>query len=349
MTAIKLINKNGKIIGKDPDTGQTVPIELGSDLKVDGALEAETLLGADVLNASENQILVTQGDGSLAAETQAQGPNPYDQAQTFGESDVVVTTTQTEVANGSVKLITNSFDGTTVSRPSDNDSFGRTERRGVGINPNANLGGVRVTISGNTSGASLVELEEADGTQLDTASVSSAGDTAELIASLSSGTKYYIYVSDGGNSYTQGNYTEVDFPYTSADVDMPVAVRGSGSEVLNNVYNISDVTALFRPAKSGNALIEWDRGIPTDIFEWDVATFTESPDGETVDVFVAYSSDGGSTWTRTNSGNPITRNYSLNEDTNITPDVDVRIETELSRSDTTNNPTLDSVYRSWLV
>lgn len=29
MTGIKLVNENGKIVGKDPDTGETVPIELG--------------------------------------------------------------------------------------------------------------------------------------------------------------------------------------------------------------------------------------------------------------------------------------------------------------------------------
>ncbi|MFB6099951.1 MAG: hypothetical protein ABEK16_01640, partial [Candidatus Nanohalobium sp.] len=98
---------------------------------------------------------------------------------------------------------------------------------------------------------------------------------------------------------------------------------------------------------SGTVTLEWS--YPTDLYEWDVATYTRTLDNETVDVFVAYSTDGGSTWTRTNGGSPISRNYSLAKDSNISPSDNVRIEAELSRQNTSNNPTLDSAYRSWYV
>lgn len=325
------------------DANDTLTVSLSDSISVN-TLEAETLLGADVLNASENQILVAQGDGTLSVETQAQGPNPYDQAQSFAESDLAVTTNNTTVSNGVIEIASE-----TATTPDDNSDATTSTKDGVLINPNVSASEVKAVISQNMIGATTAYLvQDSDGAQLDTTDIStlSSGDEFSLSASINSGQDYRLLLDADGSDYTRG-IASTNFPATSANVDIVSGYFDGGAN--DNVsINIKSVT-VGNPPTSGNALIEWDRGIPTDIFEWDVATFTESPDGEAVDVFVAYSADGGSTWQRTNSGDPITRNYSLNEDANITSDVDVRIETELSRADTANNPKLDSAYRSWLV
>jgi hypothetical protein len=124
----------------------------------------------------------------------------------------------------------------------------------------------------------------------------------------------------------------------------------SGSGIAFRTYNStgSDTTVYYDSEEGPKtAIIEWPT--PADVYEWDVATYTHSPNGGTADVFVAYSTDGGSTWSRTNGANAISRNYSLADDPNISPEDGVRIEAELSGADTANNPTLDSVYRSWRV
>lgn len=87
--------------------------------------------------------------------------------------------------------------------------------------------------------------------------------------------------------------------------------------------------------------------MPSLLDDWDVASFQRTLDSETVDVFVAY--NDGSGWSRTNAGDPISKNYDLGADSNISPADDVRFEIELSRADTANNPSLDALYRRYTV
>jgi hypothetical protein len=345
----------------DPAAGEWVSrgdVNLsGNDLSANaidaGSVSAEALLGADVLNASENQILVAQGDGTLAVETQAQGPNPYDQAQTFTESDLNITTTNVEVSNGSIKLLNEEI-GTEATAEPNTTSFSSTDSYGIVINPNTNISGINLEISANTSGATRSRVvRDSDATTLDTVDISalSAENRYDHVVNLSSGTDYRVILDAEGSSMTVGQTENASLPYTSNDIDITSGLNAEfDSTSLGNVWNLSAAEAILQtPQTNGSATIEWDGGVPTDIFEWDVATFTRTLDNETVDVFVAYSSDGGSTWTRTNGGNPVSRNYLFKDDPNITASDDVRIEAELSRSDTANNPTLDSAYRSWLV
>lgn len=95
------------------------------------------------------------------------------------------------------------------------------------------------------------------------------------------------------------------------------------------------------PATSSTIYVTWPQ--PTDIYRWDAATFQTSPDGETVEVYVEESTDGGSTWTEIQG--PIERGDQIGAD----PGSRVRFRVELSRNDTANNPTLDAIYRRWVV
>jgi hypothetical protein len=316
------------------------------------------------------------------------GPNPYDEAQSFTESDVDLTTNNTTLSDGSISILNDSEDGLFP------DDF----EDGVDTGWSGNTGQLTAVTSPSLTGAQSGNLESFS-------SSSTVEVTSPVLADTTTNLKFTVrfdtlptdlvqFIPETADStsmgqirfkangkfawwngssetvlttYQSGTVYKVEILWDFANNEVEIVFDGvsQGTYSLNGTYSSWDritVRAIDNgtaysfqfdsatiSATAGNALIEWDRGVPTDIFEWDVATFTRTLDGETVDVFVAYSDDGGSTWTRSNSGNPITRNYSLRDDANITPDVDVRIEAELSRTDTANNPTLNSVYRSWLL
>jgi hypothetical protein len=289
---------------------------------------------------------------------ESQGPNPYDAAQTFTESGLSITSNKTKINSGSVEL--DYIDGTAASwsnLSSTDVVYG--ESKGVIINPNTDLSGVEFTGDENNGGGgakaeAVAIVRASDNTQVGeiTGIRLDGGKTHTIEANLSAGTKYYLS-AHSDDDYRAAEASSPSYPYTSADIDITGGVShahpedgSSVSETTNTAWLFEQVKGLV-PSNSGSATLEW--GYPTDIYEWDVATFTRTLDGETVDVYIAYSTDGGSTWSRTNSGNPVTRNYSLSDDSNISPSDDVRIEAEISRQDTSNNPTLDSAYRSWLV
>ncbi|MCD2199083.1 hypothetical protein LPA44_04110 [Halobacterium sp. KA-4] len=291
--------------------------------------------------------------GNIISATR-QGPNPYDAAQTFTESSVSVTHNGTVVSGGSIKFDSGAV-GTTATRGADESTHSTSRSEGLKINPNASgLVGVEVTLSSNTGPVQDVFLLDSNENILDEKTAEySGGDTVTLNADLQSGTNYYVGVYNDGADQTVGLDGSPNYPYTSSDIDITDGTYGlhpddNTSDRVTSIaaYAISDVSSIT-PTTSGSATLEWP--YPTDLYEWDIATFTRTLDSETVDVFVAYSTDGGSTWTRTNSGNPISRNYSLADDPNISADSWVRFEVELSRQDTSNNPTFDSAFLSWFV
>jgi len=108
----------------------------------------------------------------------------------------------------------------------------------------------------------------------------------------------------------------------------------SGSSITTYVDNV-DVS---EQTTSGTAYVEWP--MPADVFGWDVATFTRTLDAETVDVYVE-EAQGSPGWTEI--AGPIARGDSLPAD----PANNIRFRVELSRSTTSNHPTLDSLARRW--
>jgi len=527
------------------DENDTLTVSLSDSISVN-TLEADTLVGADIKNASKNEILVAQGDGTLAAETQSQGPNPFDEAESFTESDLTLDLTSCTVANGSVELVDSTTTDTGAQVSTLESAVGVGDVTGDGqndiifIDPANNVKYYNVandTITDTGNQAYVIETGDvtdngqediifrdtssnlkyydvandsttdtgeqigqilppadvtgnnqkdivfetkndnfkyydvANATVTDTGESGKLGTTADVtgdgrkdIVFLDTTVKFHDVANssttdtgidavnfttgdvtgDGQTDivahtsfgdlkyYDTSNSSTTDTGLTDVDVEKTADVTGDGRQEIvfkdfsdnlkyydvsnssttdisqqgtnitladitgdgrkdivfkdssgnlvyydfvdssttdtggdSGIFTTGDITnngqaeIVYRdsngnlkyysdkPATSGTAILEWSR--PTDIFEWDVVTFTRTLDNETVDVFVAYSTDGGSTWQRTNSGNPITRNYSLKSDSNISSDDEVRIESELSRADTANNPTLDSAYRSWLV
>jgi hypothetical protein len=263
-----------------------------------------------------------------------------DSAETFAESDVSASLSGTAVESGSIKLA--KVTGTTATRDPDNSSNGDSKDRGLKINPNTGLEGVRVTVSSNTGEFSVAVLTDSSENILaSTTGPHSAGDTIDLEASLSAGTTYHVVAYDDGNSFTYGYDNGPAYPYGSTDVDIMDGVFAAHPDDGQSVSTtaaapcFSDVTAIESLRTSGSATVEWPQ--PADLYAWDTAVFQSTPDGETVDVYIE--EDQSSGWTEI--AGPIARGASIDAD----PSNNVRYRIELSRSSTSNNPTLDAIYR----
>lgn len=339
-------------LGGDVRLLEWVPAE--SSFEVRGTVEMNgeslagvgSLNGADIAGAAEGEVLVAQGDGALAAEPLREGPNPYDAAQTFEEGELDVFHDGTKVESGSLVLP----DKIAVIEGMNREFTDTGAKSGIEFTPSETVYALSLTRmdggSKATDGWELVRTSDSQIVASDTSPIP-AGASFTVGAVMQSGTTYRIQLVDStGFSVANG------FLSNSGLSDLPTSGGGitveqsfiDNSTFTSRMYVFTDI---FVGTDVGSVSLEWPT--PTDLYEWDVATYTRTLDSETVDVFVAYSSDGGSTWTRTNGGSPIDRNYDLEGDPNITPDTDVRIEAELARADTANNPTLDSAYRSWFV
>ncbi len=305
--------------------------------------EVEDIVGA---MADAGYGLEYDDAAGLIAATR-RGPNPYDAAQTFEESSLNLVRNQTAVSDESIELgdAPSSF-GTTADVPDLSENTSYSNERGLMIRPGTELEGVQATL-GPGCDADVARLIEHDsGDELTTVELSGAGEV-DLLTPISSGTEYRLVLDNLNTEDISIPYEpNASYPIESNDIDVTAGVGGS-STFDNYLFAFDSVTAVetVEPASSGYVHVMWPS--PTDLYEWDLATFTATENGEIVDVYAAY--DDGSGWTRANGGDPITRNYSLRDDPDISPSDGVRIEAELSRDDTSNNPTLDSAYRSWVV
>lgn len=313
-------------------------------------IASDAVTGAKIASGAVGSTQIS--DGTIQKTDLGFTPNPVtdkDVARTFGESDLSLSLTSAIVTGESVEL---SGYGTTATRPDDDStSTDVTGAYGLRINPNSDIEGVRVEISANTGPVSEVALLDSNENILAEATNGpySAGETIDLVATLSASTTYYVSVYDS-STYDVGFHNGGgSFPYTSADVDITAVANSAhpddgdsiGIDTANAGYAIDDVTAITGDdANSGTAYIEWP--YPDDLYAWDVATFTRTLDGETVDVFVE-EAQGSPGWTEV--AGPISRGDSIPADASN----DIRFRVELSRSNTSNNPTLDSIARRWRI
>jgi hypothetical protein len=407
------LNSNNELVAKDPSTGNTRPIKV-ADLSASGDISAINLeANTSFIDPAGNEY--TGKVGLSNEEVQSivrKGPNLFQSAQTFAESDLTLSFTGTTVSSNSISLINSnvlhSFENNSLSpqrfnwvanasissqNSSDDNAWvvddgtnsndgpidgnyhahidasdGRTHfiqyetRDGTNYQPDEVSFWVHIHDI-TSSGTARVELKDSsqtvfariDRNSTDTLHINSQ-DTGELWNGRPSYVKFRIKNIDWNNNVfdfehsLNGGDTITDVPFSQSVNGWGIwrheVVNAGGSHTQSHDY-IQAYGGNVGVTNNGSAILEWE--YPSTINEWDVATFSRTLDNETVDVFVDYSSDGGSTWSRTNNGNPISRNYVLANDNNILPSYDVRIEAELSRTNTSNNPTLDSVYRSWFV
>jgi len=120
------------------------------------------------------------------------------------------------------------------------------------------------------------------------------------------------------------------FGVTWDDKGTSAYITGRGN---NNVYEY-DVGS---PANSGDALVSFETGSPSDIASYDIATFQRTTDGETVTVDVEDS-----------TGTVLKPDISKDTDiSDIATTTDVQLRVNLSRNNTANNPTVDYIARGF--
>ena len=297
-----------------------------------GVVVAEVWLDAGVASLESSDVRDRRVTNQAA---QSETSIPFTKtvrAETF--EDLTLTHTDTEVASESVQIV-GTFGST--ADPTDPDRYTNnvTSPTGLVINPNRTLSGVETQVNANVSGVTTLRLvSDSDGSLIASKSISGSG-TYSITADtpLEPGARYRVLVDADGATYTDAFGAENTASASSSDVDI---VSGwNDDNVSSRVLCLNYVTALYRPP-SGTAYIE--RPYPPGVHSWDAATFQATPDGETVEVFVEESTDGGTTWDEIQG--PISRGDQID----APPSAAVRFRVELSREDTSNNPTLDRIY-----
>lgn len=254
-------------------------------------------------------------------------------AETFAESDLTLTHNDTEVSNESVQLVSSKGDTftKTIGTTLDTDVS-----LGVVINPNETLKGVRVSTGGKTYSSGDIYLEKrSDGTVLDSAPSGTHVDV-DLMGDMAAGTDYLIV--DRRSSVEQIATDTHAYPSSTPELDITDGWRAGGVDADWYIY---DEIAGYRKSMTGSTTVEWPK--PSDVFGWDTAKFQRTLDNEIVDVYIEESSDGGSTWTEI--AGPINRGQDISADS----ENKCRFRVDIEAADTDNNPTLDAIYRRWVV
>lgn len=273
------------------------------------------------------------------------GPNPSYRARSFDEANVAHSGTNTGVVGGSIGFPP----GSDRLKPYITNGSTVSEKRGFRFTAEVPAPGIEYRVAkavNSWSSFDLALVEVSTGNTLATASPGSGGTWYELSANIEAGKQYDLLVNDSGDSYDCG-VSSSSPPFSTSNVSIDAGVDIDGHTDSGQIYNLSGLSLLPVTATTSSGSVEFTDGVPQDIHEWDTATFTKTLNGGAVDVFVAY--DDGSGWTRTNGGNPVDRNYSLQADDNIQPTHNVRLEYEMGRADTTEDPRLDSAYLTWLL
>jgi len=300
------------------------------------AIDAESV-SADTLEATGS---ITDPEGNTV--TSLSDPvRVTEEASTFTESDVKVTTTNT-IAGAA-----------TVSRPDDNTTNTNTSFGfGTTFSPNRDLNGIEVTVSGNTPPVSEIYIVDANENFIARKQQTiEGGDKISFNAALTKNTTYVVGVYDGGNTYDVGEYDNASYPYTSSSIDITAGSYNShpndGSSINTTVTGRAFAIKDIKPAEpvprvelsgsntSGSALIEWNSAVPDDIKSYDLATWQRTLDGETVTIDVE---DANNNVLFSDIG----QNFDIST---VDTAKEVKLRVNLSRNNTANNPTVDYLAR----
>jgi hypothetical protein len=266
------------------------------------------------------------------------GNNPFgfiDRAETFAESDVTV--------GGTAPIVNESISVPSASQA--NTDLTSTENKdgpGVEFQLHHDATEIEVKLGPTVESLNAVELREgagggSTGTLIDSVSSVSPGDTVTFTGTFNAG-DWGVVIDESGPFPTVSSDT-TNSNVSSEMVTLTDGLSDKGSSFGFHFLVFEYVRAV--PTLDYSATVEWPH--PPDVFGWDTATFQADPDGETVDVFVEESTDGGSTWTEV--AGPIARG----DDIPVASDNEMRFRVDFSRSNTSNNPTLDAIYRRYLV
>lgn len=263
-------------------------------------------------------------------------PGKLDDGETFTESDLSLSHSNTEAVNERVQLGIGS--STTANRTNDDGTYnGESQSFGLKINPNTALDGVRGKVSQNSSGATKAILKDGTGTTIaSTTEDLGTGDYFDLHASLSSGTTYTLVLDNPGGTWDVGAWLNSSY---SGDTSTDIDITGVKDNGYGMVPAITEVTGILNPPTSGSCYVRWSS--PNDIRSWDRAIFEANADSETADVYIE--ENDGSGWTE------IAGPIATGDDIPAKTSSSVRYRIDFSRTSVSNNPRLESIYRRYII
>jgi len=267
-----------------------------------------------------------------------------DAAETFGEPDVTVSGTGVETSSGSIQMRDSEE---TAIGPDPNGNYIDNAEGGMVISPIVNISEVSATLqssswstSGEIDGYKIERLSDGAivGEKTGLGGTVSPGDTLTLTGlSLDPSHEYAVYVTDSEDKMDVSYNSQSGFDHSGEAFSTAGAwIDGTRRADITLAFKSIEVTS---PPLDVSAYITWSD--PDDIYRWDAATFAASPDGETVTVNIE--ANDGSGWTE------IATDISRGDSINAHPDSAVRFRVDIKRQDIYNNPTLDSIYRRWVV
>jgi len=252
-------------------------------------------LNGDVLDEAGNALVNATEAAGAAPVQDVNGEtgsvsveNPItkqDEAETFAESDVTLSTTTSLVDSQSIVL--GLAENETTVGPDFQDINGYDDQRGFEINPNSDIAGLTAEIAPTSfDNVTTVYLMDSSGNTV--AEKPADNNTVRIEYSMLSGENYYLTADAGSGVTYDANATATpSYPYTGVDLDITAGAFNGDSTTSGAGYNFTEITGLTG-ATSGSATVEWTA--PNDITSWDVATFQRTLDGETVDIDAVYDS-----------------------------------------------------------
>jgi hypothetical protein len=372
------------------DGGTTRP---NDNVAIDArSVSADELLDADVAGAADNQILATDGNGNLVVQTQAEGPNPYDQAQSFTETDLTINHTNTQVADGSIELSGSQTSGNALIMwdkgvPTDifeYDIATYTETPdGETVTVDVETAGFG-TVDDFESGNLVVEADPWGDWSNDTGNLSAqqstvlAGSWSGEFTSANENVNVDLVRNPAAQIRTVELLVQIDNQTGNGSDAHPIRIR-SGSDLASGLQFNGDGSLQSPPGSDISG--SWSAGTlykvilknhdysadtyDLELIDEDASSTVVSETGLNFDTSVAdadtiriqnYTGASGGTVNvyldaiQSNvfqtEFSDISRNFDISS---ISTDKNVKLRANLSRNDTSNNPTLDSAYRSWLV
>jgi len=299
-----------------------------------------------------------------------------EEASTFAESDITVTRDSVSVVSGSLQLASNIVD----DFEDGDENVKSTEWSGWTESAENEFNVQNGTvISGSFSAEIVADATTATATATRISSIQTSpisfkirsdGDTEDNTKGTAvdiptlgklrlqdSTNKILFEGNDTGQTWSPNTnylieYKNIDYQNDTVDVFVDGVNTGNyaaAGDLSNGIDTIElrKVTAVstFRgyyddilfgtKATTGDALITFDSGSPVDINSWDLATFQRTLDNETVTIDVEDS-----------NGNVLKSDISKDTDiSDIATSTDVQLRANLSRNDTSNNPTVDYLAR----
>jgi len=131
-----------------------------------------------------------------------------------------------------------------ASRGADEQNTTLSGEAGFEIELFADWQSIGVKISSQTTGFSTAYLRDSGGSQITQQDISglTSGDTFTFNdVNLQSGNKYRIVIDNGGSDYTGGYDTNINYPYTSPNLNITARVFNGSTDTTNNEFNILEI------------------------------------------------------------------------------------------------------------